>query len=674
MGRKIMAREINKIGIVGSGQIGPDIALHFLIELGAYDVEVVVVDVVLDALDAGLHKLKGKIGKLVDKGRMRSDKAEDLLNKITFTLDYEALAGSALVIEAASERLELKQQIVAKLEALCSDDTILASNSSHLEPDLIFAKAAHPERTAIIHYFFPAERNPLVEIATGEKTCPEIARFLMRFYEYLNKIPIQVKGRYGYSIDPVFEGLFQASALIVESGLCDLKQLDAIACKALGLGVGPYTAMNLTGGMPITHHGLDQMHDKIMPYFKAPQSLNAQLESRKPWEIAGRGEEVTYSDKVYRRVADTLMGAYFGIVCEIIDAGVATIADMELGISTGLVMKPPFMMMNRLGVEKALELVKAYAAAQAGFKVAGVLEKQAASAEPWKIPVVLREDVGNIAVVRIRRPRVLNALNSEVVKQLDEIFEGIKADTAIVGAVLTGFGTRAFVAGADINELARIETPEAGAQFALRGQAVLNRIENMGKPVICAMNGLGFGGGNEIAMACHARLAAKGQRFFVGQPEPKLGIIPGYGGTQRLPRWIGMEKAWPLIRNGNPISSAQALELGLIRAEYPIDVLLDRAMDLAGQAASGTITIPSIPTDPIPCPDELPAVDIGHLSRKIDEILVKATVGGAKMTLAKGLEHEARTFGECLLTRDMRIGMDNFIKNGPKVNAEFIHE
>ena len=240
------------------------------------------------------------------------------------------------------------------------------------------------------------------------------------------------------------------------------------------------------------------------------------------------------------------------------------------------------------------------------------------------------------------------------------------------GVVLTGFGTRAFVSGADIGMLAAQKTPEEAEAFCLKSMAVLNLIESLGKPVVCAMNGLAFGGGNEMAMSCTVRIAAKGQKVFVAQPEPRLGIIPGNGGTQRLPRLIGMEKAWPILRNGNHISSSQAKEMGLIQEEVEGD-LIERAIDWVKRILSGKVTISPIPKGPIPVPSILPDVDIGHLSRKIDSLIQRAVLEGGRMTLEEGLKLEAKTFGECLLTQDMKIGIESFLKNGPRVNANFVH-
>ncbi|MGB2845520.1 MAG: enoyl-CoA hydratase-related protein, partial [Candidatus Aminicenantaceae bacterium] len=261
-------------------------------------------------------------------------------------------------------------------------------------------------------------------------------------------------------------------------------------------------------------------------------------------------------------------------------------------------------------------------------------------------------------------------LNPVVMNQLETIFTEIKEDNKIKGAVLTGFGVKAFVSGADINEIARIKTPEELEFFALKGQETLNLVENLGKPVICALNGLAFGGGNELAMACTARIAIKGLKVLAGQPEPKLGIIPGFGGSQRLPRIVGLSNAWSILRTGNPISSSEALKIGLIHEEIEGDIK-EAGVALAKKVISGEVTISPIKKEPIKIPESLPEVDIGHLSRKTDELLKKATLEGVKMTLEEGLKYEAKTLGECLKTKDMRIGMETFIKYGPKRNAEF---
>ena len=669
----MFGRTIRKIGVIGSGNIGPDIALHFSQNLYSYGVPVVVVDILQTALDSGSKKAESKVNKTVEKKIYKKEEGEAIFRNILFTTDYGKLSDADLVIEAAFERSDVKHKIFAQLEETCPKTAIFASNSSHIPPEEIFPNVKDKTRCLVLHYFFPAERNILLEIVPMKETDSALVEYSMKLYEFIGKAPIVVKSRFGFAINPFFEGNFLAGVLMAEKGLGTVKQIDTIIQKTLGMGVGPFTGHNLTGGNPLTQHGLSIYTSIIMPWFRSPKLLDDYVKTGKSWETPARGETVEYSQDVYEAVSSRVMGAFFGIACEIVESGISNIGDVDLGIDVGLVMNPPFQMMNNVGIEKSFELVEAYAKENPGFKVTEMHKKQAASGKPWTIPVVIREDKGDIANVKIRRPKALNALNNNVYEQLRDVFTGIQKDSKIKGAVLTGFGTRAFVSGADIGMLAAQKTPEEGEAGCLKGMAVLGLIENLGKPVVCAMNGLAFGGGNEVAMACTARIAKKGQKVFVAQPEPKLGIIPGNGGTQRLPRLIGIEKAWPILRNANPISSAQAKELGLIQEEVEGD-LTEAAMDWVKKILSGKVRVPPIKKDPIPIPSKLPEVDIGPLSRKIDSLLQKAVLEGAKMTLEEGIKFEAKTFGECLLTKDMKIGMENFMKNGPRVNAPFVHE
>ena len=668
----MFGRTIRKIGVIGSGNIGPDIALHFSQNLYAHGVPIVVVDIVQTALDSGSKKAESKMAKAADKGIFKKEVADGIFKNMLFTTDYGKIADADFVIEAALEKMDVKHKIFDQCQETCPKTAIFASNSSHMVPEEIFQKIKNKGRCLVTHYFFPAERNLWVEVVPGKDTQPALVEYLMKLYEWIGKAPTLVKSRYGYAGSTVFEGLLLATALTVEKGFATVKQADTIAAKTLGMGVGPFTAHNLAGGNPITQHGLSEMNKRIMPWYRSPRILDDQVKSGNPWETASRGEVVEYSPQVEEAVSKRVMGAYFGMVCEIVESGITNIGDLEMAIDVGLVMTPPFSMMNQIGMKKAFELVEAYAKENSGFKVAEILVRQASSGQPWKIPLVIREDKADTAIVKIRRPKVLNALNEEVFEQLREIFLDIQKDKKIKGAVLTGFGTRAFVSGADIGMLAAQKTSKEAEALCLKSMAVLNLIENLGKPVVCALNGLAFGGGNEMAMSCTARIATKGQKVFVSQPEPRLGIIPGNGGTQRLPRLIGIEKAWTILRNANPISSAQAKEFGLIQEEVEGD-LIETAIHWVKKIRSGEVRVPHVKKDPIPIPSKLPEVDIGHLSRKIDGLLQRAVLEGAKMTLEDGLKLEARIFGECLLTQDMKIGIENFLKNGPKVNPNFVH-
>jgi enoyl-CoA hydratase/3-hydroxyacyl-CoA dehydrogenase len=388
--------------VIGSGNIGPDIALHFSQTLHAYGVPVVVVDIIQAALDAGSKKAESKMTKAVEKKIFKKEEADAIFKNMLFTTDYGKISDADLVIEAAFESLDVKNKIFNQCEKVCPKTAILASNSSHMTPEEIFQTTKDKKRCLVLHYFFPAERNILLEVVSTKETDPALVEYLMKFYEFIGKAPIRVKSRYGFAINPFFEGNFLAAALAVEKGLASVKQAEAIVQKTLGLAVGPFTAHNLSGGNPLTQHGLSLYTSIIMPWYRSPEILDDQVKSGKPWETPARGESVEYSQEVYEAVSNRVMGAYFGIACEIVESGIANIGDLDLALEVGLVMTPPFQMMNKVGIKKSLELVEAYAKENPGFKVTEMLRKQAASGKPWTIPVVIREDKGEIAVVKIR--------------------------------------------------------------------------------------------------------------------------------------------------------------------------------------------------------------------------------------------------------------------------------
>ena len=196
-----------------------------------------------------------------------------------------------------------------------------------------------------------------------------------------------------------------------------------------------------------------------------------------------------------------------------------------------------------------------------------------------------------IATVLLNRPESLNALSSGVLSELDAVIAQIEKSDEIAGVIVTGAG-RAFVAGADIEEISNLD-PTAGLRFTERGQAVFSRIERLDKPVVAAVNGFALGGGCELAMACHIRVASTKARF--GQPEVKLGILPGFGGTQRLPRLVGRGLATQLILSGEMIAADEALRTGLVNEVVEPDALLPRAEEIARKlAANGPLAVRKI--------------------------------------------------------------------------------
>jgi enoyl-CoA hydratase len=246
---------------------------------------------------------------------------------------------------------------------------------------------------------------------------------------------------------------------------------------------------------------------------------------------------------------------------------------------------------------------------------------------------LLLERDGAVAIVTINRPRVLNALNSQTIDELRRMILDLKHDDVVRVVILTGAGEKSFVAGADINELA-VQSPTGGREHALTGQHVFDLIENMGKPVIAAINGYALGGGCELAMACTLRLAADSAR--IGQPEISLGLIPGYAGTQRLPRLVGRGKAIEMLLTGAQITADEALRAGLVSRVVPAADLMVEARKLAAQlAASAPIAL---------------------------RYIINAVHKGCDMPFADGCQYEATLFGLVASTDDMKEGTAAFLE------------
>lgn len=243
------------------------------------------------------------------------------------------------------------------------------------------------------------------------------------------------------------------------------------------------------------------------------------------------------------------------------------------------------------------------------------------------------EKKGSIGYVTVNRPKVLNALNTPTWTDLHAAFEDAKADASVRGVILTGAGDRAFIAGADISELAHVDAYDA-EESSRFGQGVLDLIENLGKPVIAAINGFALGGGCETAMACTIRIAAEHARF--GQPEVKLGLLPGGGGTQRLPRLVGKGRALQLILTGETISAQEAYRIGLVNEVVAAANLIDRAETILKQIMGNA---------PIAVKFSLEAAN-----------------KGMETSQSEGLVLEASFFGICAATEDKKEGTAAFLE------------
>ena len=254
-----------------------------------------------------------------------------------------------------------------------------------------------------------------------------------------------------------------------------------------------------------------------------------------------------------------------------------------------------------------------------------------------KFKNVVLEKSGNLAFITINRPKALNALNSETLKELDLAIENIENDNNVYCVILTGAGEKSFVAGADISEMKDLDS-KAAEEFGLLGNRVFRRLENLNKPVIAVISGFALGGGCELAMACDIRIASEKARF--AQPEAGLGITPGFGGTQRLPRIVGLGKAKELIYTCAMINAEEALRIGLVNKVVPLESLMEEAKSMAATiCANAPIAV---------------------------KLCKDAINRGMQVDIDKAIEIEAQDFGKCFDSDDQLEGMTAFLERRAK--------
>jgi enoyl-CoA hydratase/3-hydroxyacyl-CoA dehydrogenase len=653
------------VGVIGSGSIGPDLAYGFLSAIAREPgSKVYLVDIVQTALDAGVERILGYAKKGVARGKLSSKAAAAIEKALVPTLSVADLADCEYVLEAASENLDIKRKILADLEGVVSESCLIGFATSGIPRAQIASEVKHPGRCFVNHPFFPAWRALPVEVVlSGDEA---MGARMVATMKHLGKVPVITADVECFAADDVFCNYISEAARIVAEGIATPAQVDKIVNDAIG-GGGPFNVMDATRGNLLTVHCQELMRDAKTgsAWFEPPKILSER--GNDAWHDRKNPGEAAHDDKLKRIVLDRILAVLLARTYFVVDNNICSATEMNwmsrmaLGFRSGLLE-----LAGELGAERVHELCTAYAAGNEGFEVPpSIADKRLAS---FRTAVAV-ERAGDIGIIRVHRPEVKNALSEKTLGEIDAAFGELGADAAIAGIIFSSYDGA--LAGADITELAALESPEACRGICTRAHPILSRIAGMSKPVVAALDGPVLGGGAEVSMACHARVV--GKHTMVGQPEVNLGIVPGYGGTQRLPRLIGVERANTMLRTASMMNAAEACDWGWATGE-PADDVIAAATELIKQHLAGDTKVTPVSPEPIPVPDTLPAVDIGHRSLAVDAILVDVMLRGLASSLDDGLAIEADGFGRCKQTVDMDIGMKNFMQNGPRVPALFLHE
>ena len=620
-----------KAAVVGAGTMGGQIAQT----IAAAGVPVVLKDIAQELVDHGLQEARdvttGAVAKLVGKGKLTEEQGaaevDAVMARITGALDYAGFADVDLVIEAVPERMEIKQAVFAELDAVTPGHAILASNTSSLSISEIADATLRPDKVVGFHYFYPASIMPLIEIVEGEETSSETTQAALNFAQAIKKNPIVCAEVPGFVVNRILNAGIAEIWREQEAKGLSIKRIDEGVGAANVVPMGPYALVGLLG-LDTVLHVAEHLHESYdlegeVGRFYVPDGMSRLVsEGRLGAKTGGDGfydpegnanvegdAEPDVAELVELLVLKTFVEAAL-----VLEEGVATHRDIDVGMMAGAGLDPrrglfpPFMKADMEGLDAVLERLDA-AQERHGERFAPptILRRlvaqgrlgQKAGQGFYAWPQFDEDPIGEVVKLETRGDpdsgEALVAIAWLANGQMNSIVPAVIADLAKVHAAAAAKGVKALViassnpllfsAGADIKAFTQMDE-QGGRALLDEAHGLLRSFEQGAMGTIAAVNGLAFGGGCELAMACDVRIAARSALF--AQPEIKLGIIPGFGATQRLPRLVGTNKALEMNLTGDAISATEAFEFGLVNRVVADHELLDSALawarKLAGQA------------------------------------------------------------------------------------------
>jgi len=548
---------ISKIGVIGAGNMGSGIAQKIAQE----GIDVVIIDVKDEFVERGLATIRQLLQEGVDRKILSPGQVDEILARITGTVDFAAVADADIVIEAIFEDKAVKSELFKKLDKICSPKTILATNTSSFFVKDFAGQTTRPDRFIGLHYFYHPAKNRLLEVIHHATTSPETVEKSMLAAKLHGKTSILVKDAPGFAVNRFFVPFLNEAARMLEEGLANIPTIEESAKRSFRIGMGPFQLMNVTG-IPIAVHAATTLGNELGPFYAPADILKAQMDKKQNWEIEGPVDESKIPALMER-----FYGVCLGVAAALVDEGVASMEDTDRGAKIGLRWAlGPFEIMNQIGIDKTYAAVEAISRRYTDFKMPRILTEQKALGAPFEFNFVDLAIKKDIAYITINRPEAMNALNETVVSQVEKKFDEAEKDATVEAIVFQGAG-KAFIAGADIRYFVnRIKTgriPEI-VTFTRQGHALLLKIENSEKLTIALLDGLSLGGGSEFALSCQAILATPvGSLAF---PETGIGIYPGLGGMLRLARHVGPALARYYVFTGFPMSAADAYTLGVVTA------------------------------------------------------------------------------------------------------------
>ena len=553
-GRRSM-RPVESVAIIGAGNMGSGIAQKSAQE----QFEVQMVDREQQWVDRGHDIISEFLEEAVGRRIFSPAQVEGIKGRITGVVGTENVSPDTdLVIEAVFEDFGIKTEVFGILDEVCDEHTILASNTSSLSVNALAEAVGRPDRFVGLHFFYHPAKNRLVEIIPAASTSAETLAAVEQYCKTMGKVVIVCKDRPGFVVNRFFVPWLNEACRLLEEGVGSTAQIDAVACEAFRIGLGPFALMNLTGS-PIALHATDYLAEQLdTPRYTGTQSLRDLVIEGRTWEI---GEDADCDKGVAAVIRERLLGQVFAVASQIVAEGICSMEDVDRGAKVGLRWaRGPFELANRIGVSEAVRMAQGYVD-EAGLELPAWFAGRDA---PFEFSYVDVGVEGSVGTIRLNRPEAMNALNVTMVSQLGDALDGLNARDDVDAIVLEGAG-KAFVAGADVKffvDKIRTDSFQEIYDFTAHGHTVLNKLESSPKTTIALTTGLALGGGLELALACDYRVGTRRTQFRF--PETSIGIYPGLGGTQRTPRICGAAGARYAVLAGSFLDAGSAAALGLL--------------------------------------------------------------------------------------------------------------
>ncbi len=608
-----------KAAVVGAGTMGGQIAQT----IAAAGIPVVLKDIDESLVQAGLDEAanvtRGQVGKLAEKGKITAEQAEaqiaEILGRIEGTTSYGSFGDVDFVVEAVPERMEIKQAVFAELDAATPGHAILSSNTSSLSITEIGEATLRPDRVVGFHYFYPASIMPLIEIVEGEETSAETVSAAVTFAQAIRKQPITCAEVPGFVVNRILNSATSEIWREQEEKGLSIKAIDEGVGAAGVIPVGPYYLVNLLGLDTVLHvaehlvesYGEERFYvPKGMQKLVANGKLGAKTGGDGFYDPSGEPNLPGENEPDVAELVEMLSLKTILEACLVLEEGVATHRDIDFGMMAGAGLDPrrglmpPFMKADAEGLDTVLErmenaeerfgerfapptiLRRMVAQGRLGQKSGqGFYAYPQPDGEQVAETIKLQTLGEGVAIAWLANGQ-MNSLAPQVVEDLAKIWAHAK-QAGLRAVVIASSNPFLYSAGADIKAFTQMDEAQ-GRELLDQTHALFLELGSGPIVTIAAVNGLAFGGGCELAMACDVRIAARSAIF--GQPEVKLGIIPGFGGTQRLPRLVGTNKALEMNLIGDPILAEEAFELGLVNRVVEDHELLDTALMWARKLAA----------------------------------------------------------------------------------------